>query len=585
MLASIVGAVIAVLVTAAVLRRRKRRAQRAARRREITDESTLATTTDEPPSLSISAERTTAELLEKPEPRVSHFLNTGSYRIIEPAAGAAALKQETLSHLEQTEVASDLASLDAFLVDVRDLLGADEAVFWRWSANRQRLSPTAWSTPGTRRPQHFDMNAWGPLVRWAAEEQQLTFDADARVAVIRLAAAPVKLDERLIGVLSIARAEGLDRGRETIRSWLPRHATQVARLISMFELRREYSRHMRHSQALLAAAGKLQGSHKSQESLLSAICDTALEVSSATDAAVIRWRQDDEHGWVHFLTGGFKTAQRPPFAISADALAAQACADGMPLRIEDTTKLTMPMSLFTSRDGAWPIGALAIVPLELDQRVIGAIVVAADRPNSLTREEGQNVELLGQLAATSLEMVWEIEEVNKRARTDALTGLPNRGAFDDSLEYLLKQADRNGRQLSLIMADVDHFKKVNDTWGHDAGDAVLKWIAKTIVATKRAVDIAARFGGEEIAVLLPETDLSGAREVAERMRKAVESLPVHVAGEEIPITISLGVACYPEGVITKEALFAAADRALYDAKSAGRNCVRVATPKPTGVAS
>jgi len=484
-----------------------------------------------------------------------------------------------------TEVASDLASLDAFLVDVRDLLGADEAVFWRWSANRQRLSPTAWSTPGTRRPQHFDMNAWGPLVRWAAEEQQLTFDADARVAVIRLAAAPVKLDERLIGVLSIARHEGLDRGRETIRSWLPRHATQVARLISMFELRREYSRHMRHSQALLAAAGKLQGSHKSQESLLSAICHTALEVSSATDAAVIRWRADDQHGWVHYMTGGFKTAQKPPFALSADALAAQACTDGMPLRVEDTTKLTMPMALFSSRDGAWPTGAIAIVPMELDQRVIGAIVVASDRPASLTREEGQNVELLGQLAATSLEMVWEIEEVNKRARTDALTGLPNRGAFDDSLEYLLKQADRNGRHLSLIMADVDHFKNVNDTWGHDAGDAVLKWIAKTIVATKRAVDIASRYGGEEIAVLLPETDLAGAREVAERMRKAVESLPVHVAGEEIPVTISLGVACYPEGVLTREALFAAADRAMYDAKSAGRNCVRVATPKPTGVAS
>src|SRR5438477_145596 len=90
----------------------------------------------------------------------------------------------------------------------------------REAAEREELAP---------KPQHFDMHAWGPLVRWSAEEQQLTFDADARVAVIRLAAAPVKLDERLIGVLSVARQEGLDRGRETIRSWLPRHATQVGR--------------------------------------------------------------------------------------------------------------------------------------------------------------------------------------------------------------------------------------------------------------------------------------------------------------------------------------------------------------------
>lgn len=538
-----------------------------------------------PMPLSVSGERVTTEIADEPEPRVRQFLTTGSYPLPDVEHDGAHLKREALTRLEQAEVASDLASLDVFLADVRDALGADEAVFWRWSRQRDRLTPSAWSAAGTPRPQHFDMQAWGTLVRKAAEERQLMFDADARVAVIRLAAAPIELGDRLIGVLSVSRAEGLDRGRETIRSWLPRHATQVGRLIQLFELRREYSRHMRQNQALLRAAGKVQGggAHKSPESLFGAICETAAEVSSATDAAVVRWRAEDGRGWVYFATPGFKVKKDSlPLSLGLDSLVARACADGQSLRLEDVATLAPPVSLFVSGDNGWAKGALSILPLTLSDRVMGAIVIASDRPKSLSVEEGNNVALLGALAAASLEMVWEIEEVNRRARTDALTGLPNRGAFDDNLDTLLRHADRFGRPLSLILADVDHFKQVNDTWGHEAGDAVLRYIARALLATKRGVDVCARFGGEELAILLPETDLKGSLQVAERMREAVAAHPVRAGGTEIPVTISLGVACYPEGVLTREALFAAADRALYDAKSAGRNRVKAAVPKPVG---
>ena len=181
-------------------------------------------------------------------------------------------------------------------------------------------------------------------------------------------------------------------------------------------------------------------------------------------------------------------------------------------------------------------------------------------------------------------MVWEIEEVSRRARTDALTGLANRRAFDEHLGQLLAHADRFGHSLSLILVDVDHFKNVNDTWGHEAGDLVLKAIAQTLQDGVRAVDICARFGGEEIALLLPQTALGGAAELADRLRQRVSEQPVMWQGNDIKVTVSCGVACYPDGVLTKEALFAGADRALYEAKSAGRNCVKSALPKPTGVA-
>jgi diguanylate cyclase (GGDEF)-like protein len=511
--------------------------------------------------------------------RVRQFINTGSHRLVEPTSAATDLRYQTQTMLAEAELASDLATLDLLLADIRDALGADEAIFWRWSAEKDALAPNCWSTSGPR-PLHFDMRAWGGLVKWSAEARMVNFDADARVAVTRLASAPIELDGRLIGVLSVARAEGLERGREHLKSWLPRHAAQVGRLVQLFELRSEYGRYMRQGQALLTAAQHVQ-SHKSQEALCKAICETALQVSSASDAALIRWRADAERGWVQFTTSGFH--HRAPFPLTPDALASVTCREGTLLLLDDTSTMDPSTSLFFDGDGGWPRGTLAIVPLKLEERVMGAIVVASSVPDALPREEARNVQLLGALAANSLEMVWEMEEVSRRARTDALTGLANRRAFDEQLETLLAQSDRFGHQVSLILADVDNFKSVNDTWGHEVGDIVLQSIAKTLSDGVRAVDVCSRFGGEEIAILLPQTSLQGAVELADRLRKAVEAKPIHAQGNEISVTVSCGVSCYPDGVLTKEALFAAADRALYEAKSAGRNCVKAAVPKPIGV--
>ena len=518
----------------------------------------------------------------RPEKRVQQFRMTSSFQYLaEPVTDPRDLRMEAQALVEEGEIAQDMATLDSFLADVRDSLGGDEAVYWRWSKGRDTLTPGAWSTPNAQRPQFFDMSAWGALVKWAAEGRVLSFDADARVAVTRLAASPVELDGRLIGVLSVARAEGLDRGREHIKQWLPRHAVQVGRLVSLFEMRLQMGRHMRHSKALLRAAQLVQG-HKSQESLNRAICETALQVTSATEAALVRWRSDDAKGWVQYATEGLK--HKAPFPLSSDSLVAQTCTDATMFVHEDLGKMSGPRSVFFENDEAWTKGAMAIVPLELGNRVIGAIVVAAPPKMPIPTEEARNIALLGALASTALEMVWEIEEVSRRARTDALTGLANRRAFDEHLSQLLAHADRFGHSLSLVLVDVDHFKNVNDTWGHEAGDLVLKAIAQTLQDGVRAVDICARFGGEEIALLLPQTALGGAAELADRLRQRVSEQPVMWQGNDIKVTVSCGVACYPDGVLTKEALFAGADRALYEAKSAGRNCVKSALPKPTGVA-
>ncbi len=177
------------------------------------------------------------------------------------------------------------------------------------------------------------------------------------------------------------------------------------------------------------------------------------------------------------------------------------------------------------------------------------------------------------LGGAALETIWEIEEINRRARTDALTGLANRQQFEDRLTRIVAETNRFGGSCALVVADIDRFKHVNDTFGHQFGDQVLKRVAAALQNEIRTVDLAARYGGEEVAILLPQTNLEGACQLAERLRKAVARHPHTVGGREITVTISLGVAAYPEGARDRDQLFLVADRALYAAKRAGRNRV------------
>jgi diguanylate cyclase (GGDEF)-like protein/PAS domain S-box-containing protein len=157
--------------------------------------------------------------------------------------------------------------------------------------------------------------------------------------------------------------------------------------------------------------------------------------------------------------------------------------------------------------------------------------------------------------------------------SDQLTGIANRRAFFEAAELEIERGKRSPRDLSLIMIDLDHFKQVNDTFGHPAGDAVLRHLAALMMLTFRLVDVVARIGGEEFAVLLPSTALDDAVAVAERLRRAVESKPVVVDGTPIRYTLSAGVAAMNSSLTGLDALIKQADLALFAAKEAGRNQV------------
>ena len=165
------------------------------------------------------------------------------------------------------------------------------------------------------------------------------------------------------------------------------------------------------------------------------------------------------------------------------------------------------------------------------------------------------------------------EQLREMAFKDGLTGLYNHRYFQDLMDHELSRSRRYKKPFSLIMLDLDHFKKINDQYGHPVGDVVLKGVSKAIQNNIRDCDFAARYGGEEFAVVLPETELKGGAMVAERIRKAVENLEIVTNGLSIDVTISIGVTCHHTLTDKKDKseIISEADKALYKSKNKGRN--------------
>jgi diguanylate cyclase (GGDEF)-like protein len=210
------------------------------------------------------------------------------------------------------------------------------------------------------------------------------------------------------------------------------------------------------------------------------------------------------------------------------------------------------------------------------------VVSIARRGRKFSREEEEVLEYLTGQAVVSIENASLHETVERQAVTDELTGLANMRAFQTTLEREIERSRRFQSPLGLVMVDLDNFKKINDEHGHQQGDEVLAGVARVLRDFSRDIDAPARYGGEELAVILPQTDSEGAALLAERMREAVERLRVPRVGGRgsLRVTASFGVAALPESAADRDGLVAAADAALYRAKRGGRNRVERAEAVP-----
>jgi diguanylate cyclase (GGDEF)-like protein len=219
-----------------------------------------------------------------------------------------------------------------------------------------------------------------------------------------------------------------------------------------------------------------------------------------------------------------------------------------------------------------------IVPLICQDHVVGVLNLADKmQSSSFDYEDIALIELLGQLVGGSIGNVKLFEKIQRQAMTDGLTGLANHRRFYEILERELWRSRRYGGQISVIMIDIDNLKKINDAHGHRVGDKVIKEISKKIKLCIRQVDTAARYGGDEFAIILPKTSLSDALVAAERMVETVANSPITWKKEQIALSISVGLGEY-EADISPEEITSRSDRALYMAKQAGKNTVRIFQP-------
>ena len=229
---------------------------------------------------------------------------------------------------------------------------------------------------------------------------------------------------------------------------------------------------------------------------------------------------------------------------------------------------------------AWPkLPSLLVLPLVLHDRPLGTLILGARRKHAFGDSVRPTLEVLASHLAVSLSNARMVAKLETMATTDGLTGLLNKRAMLDAAESKIASSARFGRKLSVLVTDIDFFKKVNDTYGHDVGDVVIKGLGEILARQKRSTDVVARFGGEEFVVLCEQTDEAGAMLLGERIREELEATTFSSENGQVRVTCSVGMSTFPEAGGTWEQLFKAADEALYVSKRTGRNRSTACQPR------
>ncbi|HVJ91924.1 MAG TPA: sensor domain-containing diguanylate cyclase [Labilithrix sp.] len=230
----------------------------------------------------------------------------------------------------------------------------------------------------------------------------------------------------------------------------------------------------------------------------------------------------------------------------------------------------------------WPsVPSLLVLPLLHHGRVLGTLILGARRRHAFGDTVRPTLEVLASHLAVSLSNARMVHKLETMATTDGMTGLLNKRAMLEAAGQKVVAAQRFGRQLSVLVTDIDWFKKVNDTYGHDIGDLVIKGLGDILRRVKRTTDVVARFGGEEFVVLCEQTDEQGAQLLGERIREELAKTVFQTPNGPLSVTCSVGVATFPRAGEKWEDLFKAADEALYASKRAGRDRVTVYVPPST----
>ena len=327
----------------------------------------------------------------------------------------------------------------------------------------------------------------------------------------------------------------------------------------------------------LARLGETLTSTHDLDRILAVVLETALATSAAQAGAVLLVDPSGETAALAVGRGLEDRMTGPGLRVRlGEGVLGRVAQDGVALHGETADLRPAPHE--PSAD------SVVAVPLRGRDAVLGVLALYDPRSDGAGSEDDlTTLRTLAGQAAVAVENVLLHRDVSRMAVTDGLTGLANYRSFTQTIAREMERATRFGRPVGLLLLDIDHFKLVNDTHGHPRGDAVLIELAARVRDQVRDVDTVARYGGEELVVVLPETDLAGAEQAAERIRVAVRERPFGGPSQvPLDVTVSLGVAVHPLHGATATALLRAADEALYEAKRAGRDRWRSAAHEAGG---
>ncbi len=319
---------------------------------------------------------------------------------------------------------------------------------------------------------------------------------------------------------------------------------------------------------VLLRLSMLSGLQMQLDGTLNMLCDFAQDIASHDKVLVYFWDEDGQRVQVRVARG-------------MEPIAAESYERGNILNFW-ATKYSRPLlvspghnlqadSLLRSLASA----SALVVPLFVGNRVMGSLQLFSPAAGAFTREDAQLLWILSLVAENQLTREYANEGLIRFAFTDFLTGLKTRGYFEQQLDLEIKRSERKKQNFALLMIDIDHFKQLNDRFGHHVGDQVLRDVAAILMKDMREVDTVARYGGEEFVIILPETSGPGAMFVAQRVRAAVEQTKFFAGSprDVEHLTISIGIAVFDSDAQYKRDLIEFADAALYAAKAQGRNRV------------
>jgi diguanylate cyclase (GGDEF)-like protein len=380
----------------------------------------------------------------------------------------------------------------------------------------------------------------------------------ALLAADRISRALTDLSQRALGLVRSDHAPAPSGGDELqeLGAALDTMSTELTE--RMTELENERAR----LKSTLTRYGETLAATHDMRALLSAVLETAMQATNARGGRLLLYAPDrgDATEQVRMGTARGSRADLPMVVSAGSGM------EGMVLTTTEPQVSSSPRPMVA-------------VPIEREHKLLGVLTVVDHEDGEFLRDDVETLAGLANQAGVAIENARLHLQVEQQAITDPLTGLANRRQFFDTLEREFERAQRFGTPLSLIMLDIDNFKQMNDVRGHLAGDAVLHGTAGTIEDLIREIDLAARYGGEEFGVLLPQTNLEGAKNLAERLREAVAQRVVTFGEDQINgVTASFGVASGPRANADHLDLVARADAALYRAKRGGKNRVEVDEP-------